>query len=95
MTIGNNQQDELPLSSIASHRIFPGRTSLYVAEVARALTMTDQQVIDLIEENELHGINIASGLRCETNPKGNKTPRKFWRIPVSAYDEFIARRRNR
>ncbi len=39
-------------------------------------------------------LNIASGIRSETNPKGSKTPRKYWRIPTAAYDDFLRRRSN-
>jgi hypothetical protein len=39
-------------------------------------------------------VNIASGLKSDANPKGNKTPRKYWRVPVSAYDEFIEENKN-
>ena len=94
-------QDELPLSSIAAHSLFPGRASLYINEVARALEINPQQVVDLIQEYQdtdgasgLAAVNIASGLQSEANPKGNKTPRAYWRIPVSAYDAFIAARKN-
>lgn len=88
------KQEELPLSSVASHQVFPGRTTLYVIEVARVLGMVENQVLDLIESGELEAINIASGLRSDANPSGSKTPRRYWRIPVSAYDAFIDRRRN-
>lgn len=74
-------QDELPLASVLSHAVFPGRTVLYVHEVAEALACTIQHVIDLIDEGRLRAINIAGA--------GNKTNRSCWRVPVSAFDAFI------
>jgi hypothetical protein len=73
-------QEELPLMSIASHKLFPGRTSLYVSEVARALHISCLQVRNLIEEGKIKGVNIAGK---------NTTLAKYWRIPVAAYDAFI------
>ncbi len=84
-------QEELPLSSIASHSLFPGRTTLYVGEVARALGITDNQVIVHIEAGDLEAVDISRSSKL-VGAKG-KTPRTHWRIPVSAYDAFIARRR--
>ncbi len=86
-------QQELPLSAIAPHKLFPGRTSLYVSEVAKALQMTERQVLDLIDEGALEAVNIASPGKSTTTPTGNITPRKFWRVPVSAYDAFIQARK--
>ena len=56
------------------------RTVLYVAEVAMKLRVTEQHVLDLIEEGKLQAINVG----------GND--RKFWRIPVEAYEAFLERR---
>ncbi len=90
------QQDELPLSSIAAHTLFPGRTTLYVSEVAAALRCTENHVINLIEEYEasegrlgLKGFSIARGLAS-----GAKTPRSCWRVAVSDYDAFVSTRRD-
>jgi hypothetical protein len=83
------QQEELPLSSVASHRLFPGRITLYVHEVARALGITENQVIVHIEALDLEAIDISRSSRLA----GAKTPRTHWRIPVSAYDAFIEKRR--
>jgi hypothetical protein len=97
----NSQQEELQLSSIAAHALFPGRTVLYVAEVAKALQMDQRQVVDLIEEyrdtegkSGLAAINIGSGLKREGFDRGNKTPRNYWRVPVSAFDAFVSARKN-
>jgi hypothetical protein len=99
-TIHDPKQDELALSAIKAHALFPGRVTLYVGEVAKALSMTEQQVVDLIEEyketgtNGIAAVNIASGLKTDNFAKGNKTPRAYWRIPVSAFDAFVAARKN-
>lgn len=93
--------DELPLYSLRPHVLFPGRVTLYLHEVARALTCTVRHVIDLIEEYEstggasgLKGTDIASGLKTEKNPAGNETPRRCWRVAVSDYDAFVTKRAN-
>lgn len=88
------KQEELALSSVRAHALFPGRTTLYVHEVVRALSLSENQVIDLIESGDLAAVNIASGLQSAGNPNGSKTPRKYWRIPVSAFDAFVAQRKN-
>lgn len=62
--------------------LFPGRTVLYVSEVAEKLEVTEQHVFDLIEEGKLHAVNVGGGTR------------KFWRIPVSAYQAFLKVRSN-
>lgn len=94
-------QDELALSSVRAHAIWPGRSSLRVAEVAKELCITEQQVIDLIQEYQdtggkggLAAVDTASGLKSKFNPTGNKTPRSHWRIPVSAFDAFVNARKN-
>jgi hypothetical protein len=85
--------DELPLSSVRPHALFPGRATLYVREVARALGCTERHVIDLIEEYEqtggkggLKGFSIANGL---AGAAGNKTSRSCWRVAVSDFDAFL------
>lgn len=90
----DTKQEELALSAVKAHAIFPGRTVLRVAEVAAHLTITEQQVVDLITGGQLLAVDISSGLKSTDNPKGNRTARAYWRIPVSSFDEFIARRKN-
>ncbi|WP_348547739.1 hypothetical protein [Chthoniobacter sp.] len=70
-------------------------------DVAQALGITDQQVVDLIEEYRdtdgetgLAAVNVASGLRSRLNACGSKTPRCYWRIPVAAFDAFVQARKN-
>ena len=60
--------------------LFPGRTVLYVGEVAAKLQVTEQHVLDLIDEGQLRAINIGGGTR------------KFWRIPIEAYHDFLKAR---
>lgn len=60
--------------------LFPGRKTLYVSEVAQRLEVTDQHVIDLIEEGNMGAINVGGGSR------------KFWRIPVAEYEKFLKKR---
>lgn len=93
-------QEELALSSVASHLVFPGRVTLYVSEVAKALSIEPRQVIDLITCGDLVAINISAtraGAKSSdqmTAEERRAISRTHWRIPVSAYDAFIAARNN-
>lgn len=55
----------------------PERRVLMVAEVAAKLRITEQHVIDLIDEGRLRAINIGGG------------DRRYWRIPVEAYYDYL------
>jgi hypothetical protein len=54
------------------------RTVLYVGEVAKRWSVTDQHVIDLLEEGKLHGFDIAGR-------------QEFLRVPASAVDALAAK----
>jgi len=89
------------LAGFKAHALFPDRTSVRVGDVAKALGVTEQQVVDLIEEyrdtdgeSGLAAVNVASGLHTRLNPRGSKTPRCHWRIPVAAFDAFVEARKN-
>lgn len=60
--------------------LFPGRRSLYVSEVAKELGVTDQHIIDLIEEGQIGAVNVGGGKR------------NYWRIPVSEFEKFLKSR---
>ena len=75
-------QDELPLSSIAPHTLFPGRTSLRVWEVAKALDVHEKTVLGWIDTGAMSGVDISNGI-----------DRKHIRIPVSAYEAFLRKRK--
>lgn len=60
--------------------LFPGRKMLYVGEVAERLQLTEHAVRDLIDEGKLHAIDVGG------------SSRKFWRIPVTAFERFIKER---
>lgn len=64
----------------AKQSFFPGRYVLMVAEVAKGLAVSQRHIIDLIEEGKLRAINIGG-----ENPSG----RKFYRIPVEAYQSYL------
>lgn len=59
---------------------FDNRTSLHVFEVAAKLRVSNQHVLDLIEEGKLRAVNIAGE---------NSTDRRYYRIPVEAYNQYI------
>jgi excisionase family DNA binding protein len=58
----------------------PERRVLMVAEVAAKLRITEQHVIDLIDEGRLRAVNIG----------GNG--RRYWRVPVEAYLDYLRAR---
>ncbi len=87
MTARNGDpQQEQALATVLSHKVFPGRNSLYVHEVANGLQITVPHVISLIQEGLLDAVEVTG--------RGNKTAREHWRVPVSAYDAYILRRWN-
>ena len=59
---------------------FPGRTTLYVREVAEKLRVTERHVVNLIEAGMLRAVNV-----------GTTAGRKFYRIPVPWYQEYVKR----
>jgi hypothetical protein len=85
-------QLELELSTVLSHSLFPGRSTLKVAEVANALRVDDQHIFNLVEEGRLTAIDVRNGELTTASklPKGSR--RRWLRIPVSAYDAFIRAR---
>jgi hypothetical protein len=90
------------LEGFTAQELFPGRTSIRIRDVARALGIVRQQVVDLIEEyrdtdgrSGLGAINVASGLHRPLLPNAGKERRCQWRIPVAAFDAFIHARTNR
>jgi hypothetical protein len=81
------RQDELPLTAVMAHALFPGRALLRVAEVAAALRCDDEHVFRLIDQGRLVAVNIATSTEIQRGTA--KTFRKCLRIPTSAYDAFI------
>ena len=73
------------LHSLRAAIVFPGRTSLYPHEVARALSVSLDQVNRWIEFEEIGSIRIS----CASNGRAH------YRIPVAEYDAFILRRSSR
>ena len=60
------------------HRgVVPELTLLMVYQVARRLGVTCQHVRDVIEDGDLRAVNVGKGIR------------KFWRIPLDAYQAFL------
>jgi excisionase family DNA binding protein len=56
------------------------RAVYLVPEVAELLGVSERHVIDLIEEGLIGALNVAGGT--------NWTERRFFRIPVAAYEKF-------
>ena len=76
----------LGIENQLAHRVFPNRTMLMVPEVATALGISVPQVISLINDQLLGAVEISG--------QGNISSRQHWRIPVTAYDDYIRRRSN-
>ena len=70
------QQLEFPFYSLD----FPGRWTLKVGEVAERLGVSEQHILNLIDEGEFRALNLAPG-----------RSRKLIRIPIEAYRDFILR----
>ena len=94
-------QAELPLSSVLSHAVFPGRSTLYVSEVAKALSIESRQVLDLILFGDLEAVSISAsrkdGAKNSTQMERVErllVPRTHWRVTVSGYDAFLRKRSN-
>jgi len=51
-----------------------------VEEVAARLGVTAQHISDLISEGKLQAVNVGGGSK------------KFWRIPIEAFEAFIRQR---
>ena len=91
MESGDHGQGDVALSAVSAAALFPGRLSLRVDEVARVLSISPNHVVDLLQSGELAGEDVAR--RGEAT--NAKTPRANWRVPVAAFDAFVARRKNR
>jgi hypothetical protein len=92
MPRNDTAQLDLELSTVLSHVLFPGRSTLKVAEVADALRCDDQHIFNLVEEGRLTAVDIRNGdvTTAKKLPKGSR--RRWLRIPVSAYDAFLRSR---
>lgn len=75
-----------PFASIRASKLFPGRSTLYLHEVAKALSVSVAHIIDLIAEGKLSAVEITG--------KGNKSSREHWRVPVGDFDRFIEENRS-
>jgi len=83
------QYEDLSLRGIRASQLWTGRAVLSVREVAEALHVSEQHVLNLITQGRLRGINITSALRSKAAPKTRIPRREYWRIPLSAWDAFI------
>jgi len=84
-------QDELPLTSVLAHKLFPGRAMLTVAEVANACGVDKQTITNLIECGDMVAIDMRTTKPAKPSEvkKEHKSIRQWLRIPTSSYDAFI------
>ncbi len=73
---GDTRQLSFPFYSLD----FPERWTLKVGEVAERLGVSEQHILNLIDEGEFGSLNLAPG-----------RTRKLVRIPVEAYRDFVLR----
>lgn len=88
-------QDELPLTSVLSHSLFPGRAMLTVAEIANACGVDKQHITNLIEVGDLVAIDLRTSKPAKPSElkAEHKSVRQWLRVPVSSYDAFINSRK--
>jgi hypothetical protein len=88
-------QDELPLTSVLAHKLFPGRAMLTVAEVAHACGVDKQHITNLIEVGDLLAIDLRTTKPAKPSElkAKHKSIRQWLRIPTSAYDALITARK--
>jgi hypothetical protein len=75
----------VPVDDVLGDLTFPGRSVLYVHEVADKLRCCQQHILDLIDEGRLPAIEMTGS--------GNKTARRSLRIPAAGFRLFLARQR--
>lgn len=67
--------------SLLAATVFPGRNSITVFEAAHVLRVSEQHIINLIEEGQFKAISVA----------GANSERSRYRIAVSEWDAYILR----
>ena len=84
-------QDDLPLSCVLAHTLFPGRALLTVGEIAAAWGVDRQHVTNLIECGDLAAINLRTSKPAKPSElKAEHVSIRQWlRIPVAEYDRFL------
>jgi hypothetical protein len=90
----NAHQDELPLTSVLAHTVFPGRSMLTLTEVAAAWRVDLQHVKNLVECGDMVAIDLKTSKPAK--PSELKTEhrsfRQWLRIPTSEHDRFLKER---
>ncbi len=86
-------QDELPLTSVLAHKLFPGRAMLTIAEVAQACGVDKQTITNLVEVGDMVAIDMRTSKPAKPSDgeadSKHKSVRQWLRIPTSSYDAFI------
>jgi hypothetical protein len=73
-----SEQLQFPFPSLD----FPGRSSLPVKEIAEKLGITNQHILDLVEDGVFTGLDL----------KGRDSAKRCLRIPIEVYRDFIVSR---
>lgn len=61
---------------------FPGRTSVSIPEIARKLGVSDQHLLNEIDEGSLVGLDL----------KGKRATKRCVRVPLEIYHSFVLSR---
>jgi len=80
---------------LTSHDLFPGRQMLTIRQVAEAIGVDCQHVTNLVESGDLTAVDLRTSKRvnCGKAPRKHKSFRQLLRVPASALDDLLARRR--
>jgi hypothetical protein len=82
-----NEEISLGLEAMLSAKKFPGCAWLTVSEVAAVLEIDKKHLRSLVREGLMGAIDISL--------RGDKSSRKYWRMPAPWYDAFIWHQANR
>ena len=74
--------DQLQFSEMLHSLDFPGRTVLRPQEIAKRLGVSDQHILNAVEEGSLQAVNLA----------GAGASKRCLRIPVESYRDWVLRR---
>ena len=77
--------------SMLSSKVFKGKCAVNVNEVAMALCVTRQHIMNLIDEGKLPAIDLSGPPASDRLGNNSYTPRRTIRIACSAYDHYIRR----
>lgn len=73
--------------------LFEGRARLYLSEAARALAVSQQEIVALIQAGQLPAISVLNGIGCKEALELKVTPRNTWRVLTTGMVKILEERR--